>query len=190
MALYNRRRCGKPRFGRGLTLPGAWPYLLHEFHWFFVDGQDDAAGVAVNFVPGARRIDDQGSGVGDACLIPLRTGKNQNMFVSLVFMQRHLAMFAIPNQCGGRPGDSIPVEAENVHPPFIRLPRDLILVRREVKNVFQFKWKRSRGRFWIHTIYRQILIVRESETKFEIKGRPLFVNDLPSSPQRAVGRFR
>jgi hypothetical protein len=136
--------------------------LLHKFHWLFVDRQDDATGIAVNFVSGTRRIDDQGSSVGDPCFISLRTGEDQNMFVSLVLMHRHLAVFAIPNQGGRRPGNPIPVEPENVHPLFIRLPRDLILVSSEVKDVFQFKWKRSGRRFWVHTIYRQIVMVRES----------------------------
>ena len=94
------------------------------------------------------------------------------MFVSLVLMHRHLAVFAIPNQGGCRPGNPIPVEPENVHPLFIRLPRDLILVSSEVKDVFQFKWKRSGRRFWVHTIYRKIVIVRESETKIKMKRDP------------------
>jgi hypothetical protein len=149
--------------------------LLHKFHWLFVDRQDDAAGIAVNFVPGAGRIDDQGSSLGDPSLIPLRTGENQNMFVSLVFMHRHLAMFAEPNQGGRRPGNPVPVEPENVHPLFIRLPRDLILVRGEVKDLFQYKWKRSGRGIGVHTIYRQIVSVRESETKIRMKGTPLFM---------------
>jgi hypothetical protein len=118
-------------------------FRLHKSNWFLVNRQDDTAIIAAHLVSCAGRIDHQSSRFECPIFVPLGTGENQDMFVSFVFMHRHLATLAVPDQSGRRSGDPVPVQPEDVYALFVRFPCDLILVIGEVKNVVQFKWERS-----------------------------------------------
>jgi hypothetical protein len=112
----------------------------------FIDRQDDAAGVAVYLMPRSRRIDDEGSLRVNPTLVPLRAGQNKNVLISDMFMQRHLATLAVSEQSSRRPCHPISVEPEDINPLFVWFPRDLILLRGKMKNVFEFELGRPEGR--------------------------------------------
>lgn len=52
----------------------------------FVDGQYETAGIAENFVTGARRMDAQRAGGDMAMLVPLAAGENEDVFVAFVIV--------------------------------------------------------------------------------------------------------
>jgi hypothetical protein len=112
----------------------------------FIDRQDGASGVAAHLMPRSRRIDDKGSLRVNPTLVPLRSSQNQNVLVSDMFVQRHLAMLAVSKQSSRRPCHPFSVKPEDIDPLFVRLPRDLILLCGKKKNVFEFELRRSEGR--------------------------------------------
>jgi hypothetical protein len=129
--------CGRGGGGGGLeeSFGGGTLKILDKPDGLFINRQDDAASIAVDLVPCAGRIDDQGSCFERSIFVPLRTGQDQNVFVSHVFMLRHLAVLAVSNQSGRWPGNPVPIQPKDVHPFFVRLPCDLILMFGQVKNV-------------------------------------------------------
>jgi hypothetical protein len=116
----------------------SWSFRLHKSNWFLVNSQDNTAIITAHLVPCAGRIDHQSPWLECPIFVPLRTGENQDMLVSCMFVHRYLTMLAVSNQSGRRSGDPVPVKAEDVYTLFVRFPRDLILVLGKVKNVTQY----------------------------------------------------
>jgi hypothetical protein len=82
---------------------------LAKSHWFFVDGQNDAAPFADDTVPSSWSVYGQSARSGRPVLITLRTGEHQNMLITGMFVQRDDALIVIPKEGRSRTGDSIPI---------------------------------------------------------------------------------
>jgi hypothetical protein len=83
--------------------------------------------------------------------VALRTGQDDNMLVASVLMEGHLSFGSIPEQSGGRPRDSISVEAMDLHTVAKGLPRNGVGVLGNSKEIVQFYARIARSRIRFHS---------------------------------------
>ena len=80
-----------------------------KFHWFFVDGQNDATSFADDTMPGSGSVYRQSPRSGRPVLITLRTREHQNMLIAGMFVQRDHALALVSKESRCRTGNSITV---------------------------------------------------------------------------------
>jgi hypothetical protein len=105
-------------------------------------------------VSSAGRIDHQGARRSRGVLIPLRSGQDKDVLVAKMLMHRKLALPEKPDQGGRGPGHTVPVEPMNLDSLAKRLPRNLVRVLGEVKQVRQFQARETRRRIRFQEISR------------------------------------
>src|SRR6267142_2039876 len=86
-------------------------------------------------VPRSGRIDHQSTRRCCAVLISLRSGKNKDMLVALVFVHGKTTLHTKPDQGRRRTGSSISVEPINIHAVAKRLPRNRIGILGNLKQI-------------------------------------------------------
>ncbi len=117
----------------------------------FIDCQNNASCLADYAMPSSGSVDRQRSRLGRPVLVALRTGQDDNMLVASVLMEGHLSFGSIPEQSGGRPRDSISVEAMDLHTVAKGLPRNGVGVLGNSKEIVQFYARIARSRIRFHS---------------------------------------
>ena len=103
-------------------------------------------------MPCSWRIDHQSARGGCAILIPLRSGQNKNMFITLMLMHGNRTLRTKPDQGGRRTGSSISVQPINIHAVPKRLPRNSVGILSNLKQVLQFQAIKGGGGFRFHGV--------------------------------------
>jgi hypothetical protein len=102
---------------------------------FLVDRQYDTTTFADYFVPCPWRVDDETPRGINPVFILLGTGKNKNMFVSNMLVERYFPTVAIPQKRRSRTRLAIPVETKNLNAIFVGRPLNFVLIFRKTKKV-------------------------------------------------------
>src|SRR4029077_18861093 len=106
-----------------------------ELHLLLVNRQEHAARLADNAVPRSGRINHQSTRRCCAVLISLRSGKNKDMLVALVFVHGNTTLHTKPDEGRRRTGSSISVEPINIHAVAKRLPRNRVGILGNLKQI-------------------------------------------------------
>jgi hypothetical protein len=112
--------------------------FVQKLYRLLIDREDDASGLAHDAVARAGGIDDQCASRGDAVLVPLRAGQDDDMLIACVGVDGHLAVLAETNERGGRTFDAVAIKPVNLDTILKWLPGDFVRMRGDAEEVGDF----------------------------------------------------
>jgi hypothetical protein len=118
--------------------------FVEKPHRLFVNGQDDAACLTKDLVTGARLVNAQGACMEGALLIPLASGKHDDVLITFMRVTGNGGGFTETQQRCSRPGNAIPIESMDLHTGTERFPGKFVLPLSDVKKGGQFNQWESR----------------------------------------------